>query len=369
MNIDKIDTIREKLNKARYNYINDYLKEKLDSSEKDILNRILELNEDDPLKKMLLNLDFQPKILRRLEIALQESTNIPELEDWLKDSFGRYFREKDISNRYGILGEIITASYFLELNNKSLKPMPTSNDQTPDFLYAYGENEIHIELNTQSMNNNENKRLKQFKANARQAKVSSITSVSPVGRNKKFKTTAENCINKFSNIKAESEQLKDGQTNILAINFFNPDFSSYSSTLINALHPIFMGNCDKGAIFSGFLWQAFYAKEGDKVFEDYRERSKNPNLIFSGMFERQEKQHISAALLFFMNKTVILENPNANKPLSKEVLLSLTCLNNFDLNLSQVRIPNTYYTKSKFSEKIEQQRNLINSINSEDLQV
>lgn len=91
--------------------------------------------------------------------------------------------------------------------------------------------------------------------------------------------------------------------------------------------------------------------------------------MLDGMFGGEKNKHISAALLFFMDKTVILENPNADIPLLKEVLLSLTCLSNFDLNLSQVRIPNGYYTKEKFSAKIEQQRNMINSITSEDLQV
>ena len=58
-------------------------------------------------------------------------------------------------------------------------------------------------------------------------------------------------------------------------------------------------------------------------------------------------------------KTVIFENPNATTPLNYDVLMGLTRLHNFDLNLSRVRIPNSYYLKNTLENTIEQDRQKI----------
>ena len=88
--------------------------------------------------------------------------------------------------------------------------------------------------------------------------------------------------------------------------------------------------------------------------------------MFNGMFQRDSSKCISAAIIMKPLKTVIYENINTDNPLSKDVLLTLTRLPYFDLNLSQVRIPNNYYMNSNLADEINAKRKKINSINSSD---
>lgn len=96
--------------------------------------------------------------------------------------------------------------------------------------------------------------------------------------------------------------------------------------------------------------------------EDYFGIGNIPTLDFNGMFEREENKQISAAIVMIPYKTIIYENPNADKMLPYESLLSLTKMPYFDLNLSQTRIPIEFYDLNTFKNEIEYNRKKINSV-------
>ncbi len=90
-----------------------------------------------------------------------------------------------------------------------------------------------------------------------------------------------------------------------------------------------------------------------------------PKLKFDGMFQRKENRKISAVLFIFREKTVLMENPYAQKKLSPEILQLLFNLSDFDYALSCVRWPKPFYKKlffDAFKQKINNERNLINSV-------
>jgi hypothetical protein len=89
-------------------------------------------------------------------------------------------------------------------------------------------------------------------------------------------------------------------------------------------------------------------------------------MMFDGMFQKESSKCISAVIIMAPFKTVVFENIKAANPLSKDALLTLVCLPFFDLNLSQIRIPNEYYCDSRLADEINAYRDKINSVNSAD---
>lgn len=220
------------------------------------------------------------------------------------------------------------------------------------------------------MNNNEIKKIQNFKKNinvkAKERKKGRVyidsCFVCPAGYNPKFKTTAENWISKFRNIKVNSRQLNPNQMNLLVINLYNKDMSFISK---NHFEPLFISHLGE-SFYSGNIWQAFYGKTKDHILEEYCGCGEIPKMIFDGMFYTKASEAVSAAIIMMPSITVIYENPNAKTPLEYNVLMKLTKLYRFDLHLSQIRIPMSYYKNIDFKDEIEQQRRKINSISSFD---
>lgn len=241
------------------------------------------------------------------------------------------------------------------------------NDNTIKVVYRLNHivKKMIIEVNTPSMNGQEAKRITDEMTNFQNnlspdESITHIMEVAPMGNNPKFSTIAENCISKISNIKFGKKQLKENEMNILAINFLNEDMwcVNYEHTA-----PIIAGGMN--GFYSGNLWQALYAKQGDSVLEGYRGLRTIPKLKFDGMFQRKENRKISAVLFIFREKTVLMENPYAQKKLSPEILQLLFNLSDFDYALSCVRWPKPFYKKlffDAFKQKINNERNLINSV-------
>lgn len=256
--------------------------------------------------------------------------------------------------------------YIFFIHPEDFTPIKEKKTATPDFESIINGHKVYIEVNTPSMNEQEQKKLEKFKKEVAEkiksapkgSIQSSIITVSPVGYNPKFKTVGEMCISKFSNIKSSSGQLSVGNYNILAINLFNQDYFSISGKAAKPLFLSFRGEY----FYSGYLWQAFYAQERDLVLEDYSGAGNIPTLKFNGMFEREENKHISAVIIMIPYKTIIYENHKADKMLPYETLLSLTKMPYFDLNLSQTRIPIKFYTLDTFKNEIEYHRRKINSV-------
>lgn len=379
-----IHKIREAIQKAYLKAIDKFFDDTL-------LEKILAIEDkDDPLKEL-----FVTGIYEYSKLNIHDSTNLHNkalrlncildyifkrgdkdiLTAWINEKLNLYLKEKNNYSKNAILGEIYTAGYFAEIFSDEIEPIKEvrgkkSGIQTPDFRCIIQKKEVFCEVNTPSMNNEEVKKLEKFEnemnIKAKNAKkgtiVSGVCSVSPVGYNPKYQTTAEMCISKFSNIKADKKQLSENNYNILMINLYNKD---YWSVISNALNPLFISHIGIN-LYSGYLWQAFYGKEGDSILEEYCGYQDIPKLQFNGMFEREDKKHISAAIIAMPFKTAIFENHNSNMPLPFDVLMQLTRMPYFDLNLSQIRIPAEFYSENnKFKEDIESKRGKINSITSD----
>ena len=61
------------------------------------------------------------------------------------------------------------------------------------------------------------------------------------------------------------------------------------------------------------------------------------------MFQRKENRKISAVLFIFREKTVLMENPYAQKKLSPEILQLLFNLSDFDYALKLLRLMKKSY--------------------------
>ena len=351
----------------------------------DFVDKILNFDKKDPISEMYIDGIYNyyknrylstginkthNKVLQ-LNICINELLTKYRLKDWLLSKKKEYLKsEKDNANKNAILGEIFTAGYFARIFVDSLTPIKTSRTQTPDFEIELNKHKIIVEVNTPSMNTKEVEKLEKFhkevEENFKKNKKSGISintcCVCAAGYNPKYRTTAENWISKLSNIKSTSEQFSPDDMNLLVVNLFNPYMD-----VIDCCHfePIFMSHLGEN-YYSGNIWQAFYGKENDNILEDYDGCLPPRKMCFDGMFYRKNNCNISAAVIMLPYKTVIFENPNATTPLNYDVLMGLTRLHNFDLNLSRVRIPNSYYLKNTLENTIEQDRQKINSINRED---
>ena len=370
--------VRVALQKTCKGTLNQYL------SDDDLL-KIYRFKDEDPLKIMLsavTNNHFgysfnstdkdENKKAVRLNLIIEQVLKLGNEthKKWLREKFDMYLKEKPLYGRNAILGEIFTMGYIFFIHPEDFTPIKEGKVKTPDFETIINNHKVYIEVNTPSMNEQELKKLENFQKkfaertkNAPKGSVqSAIITVSPVGYNPKFKTVGEMCISKFSNIKSSSGQLSAGNYNILAINLFNKDYFSISNEAANPLFLSFRGE----SFYSGYLWQAFYAQEGDIVLEDYLGTGNIPTLEFNGMFEREENKQISAAIIMIPYKTIIYENHNSDKMFPYGTLLSLTKMPYFDLNLSQTRIPIGFYDLNTFKNEIEYHRKKINSISKVD---
>lgn len=347
-----------------------------------VLKNILE-DSNDPLGKLLTeyynitnlkkraNNNSTSHIVYKLNNIVKKMIKDKKWNSWLTSKIKDYVKTNKPEQKYAILGEIHTISIFNNITE--LTPVATVKDQqTSDFMYNYLKEKVNIEVNTPSMNEKEAKRQKdemtKFQNNlSPDVPVQSyIMEISPMGNNPKYSTAAENCISKISNIKFGKKQLKENEMNILVINFLNDDMwcVNYEHTT-----PIIAGGMY--GFFSGNLWQALYAKHGDLVLEGYKGIGKIAKLQFDGMFQRKENRKISAVLFIFSAKTVLMENPYAQKSLSSKILQSLFNLSDFDYDLSYVRWPKPFYKKlffDAFKQKINNKRKLINSIQKSDVE-
>lgn len=300
--------------------------------------------------------------------------NNQDLLQWLSKLKKRYLDERnDNANKNGILGEIYTAGYFLNTYIEKIQPIKTQakkGQKTPDFACILGtDEEFTIEVNTPSINGDEKNKIIQHKQkieenNAKRTKKGihiDYLTVCPAGSRDKYKTVAENWIDKISSIKSNSEQFSDNKMNLLVVNLFNKDMDL---VYLKHFHPLLISQ-DECSFYSGNIFQAFYGKTGDKIFEDYMGLCES-QMTFDGMFNREYARKISAAVFMSPYYTIVFENPNAETPLSYRVLLNLTKLHNFELNSSIIRIPKNYYEIHNLSDEIELKREKINSIVTDD---
>ena len=316
--------------------------------------------------------------LQQINTFFQEIINKKDKKwiNWIEHSLNKYFdTNAQIYQKSAIVGEIYSASIIYSATHKG-EPIPEQrgkgkeNIQTPVFKFNFIKNNtVFFEVNTPTINTDEKERIKKieqvFEEKVRtkpEPVMSCLIEISAAGNNPKFSTYAENCINKFSNIKAFKKQLKAGDYNVLVVSLIDDDFCLFPTEQLCYIH-----NGPWGSLSTGSIWQAFYGKENDKVLEGYIGNGNIPTMKFSGMFERNDKNNISAALIILPYKVVLYENHNAINPLPKEVLMSLINMHDFDLNISEIRIPYSYFTDLEFKNKIKKQRKIINSITKNDL--
>lgn len=384
--VERYNKIRKALDFSRLEILNKYITDEL-------LNKIL-IEENDPLKTLIIEGAYnryagythikQSSVnqLYQLDIIIKRILKKKDkvLSDWLDKKFKLYLKTQsgNTEQKNAILGEIFAIGYFINMFLKEVNPIQEKQEkQTPDFNCKIGNEIVYLEVNTPSMNTDEKNKLKEFKEetarmdeNAPKGSVvlSKVIEISPVGYNKKFNTTNEMCISKFSNIKSSSKQLVKGNMNILVINLFNKDFWTVGGHACQPLYTSFRGE----GLETGYLWQAFYAQKGDSVLECYNGIRAIPKLMFDGMFNRKEMERISATLIMLPNKTILFENHNASTPLSYDVLMQLVKIHDFDSYLSQIRIPKSHYKnsllrKNLFKCEINKIREKINSVKKSDV--
>ncbi len=282
-------------------------------------------------------------------------------KQWL-DKKVSYFiaaTDKKAENFNGILGEIRAYGDLLELQHNlfSVKKIKTPSSGS-DFVMILDDNtSIHIEVNTPQQSDGKitsteiektTKEIKNYKIEY------DISAHAPYGYPGRKKDNIQyEAVSKFSQIKNKQEckQFKKDKISILWLDLNDPKISMFNQ--LDYTTPIISFN---GAISSGFIWNAFYSLQGDKIYANHDSFSKDYiEMEFNGRFSNS---YIDFVVLDCFTHKVIFENHNSKKEFPSEIYKLF--LNFFNLNNQSSYL--SFGNKKLLKDIIKAERTLSNSL-------
>jgi len=237
------------------------------------------------------------------------------LKQWIAGRVNDACAVRDYENVTAALGEVRSAG-FLAQSGFDVENVRTARSKTPDFRLNGFPTPVFVEVFTKNMHGDEAKALKDFlrqpspKPSAGGAVIREHV-VRPAGAPKQGETTVENLAQKFAGIKPRGEQAAREHPTVLWVDVQDADWWSVGG---QDAQPAWVGA--DGQFFTSGLWHAFYGLKGTSMLEGHATSlpwKKPIGMPFDGMFAQHASW--SAVVLGFPRRTVVFENPWANRTL------------------------------------------------------
>ncbi len=295
-----------------------------------------------------------------------------ENKKWLSILKPRLLDINDYSESSSALAEIRAYDYLLEAEIL-VRPLPRKSYPTSDFSIEENNEKVSLEVYAKQLNGIESKDLENFYNERPQFQegkntYTKVHIITPFGKpkenenifesfeelsreQKQQENTTEIAIKKIAFIKDKENQLSATETSILWLDFQDEDWDLLMK--VNQLLPVITWH---GLFYSGAIWYAFYGCKDAPIFENFSIESPFLTPInkmrHEGRF--QTSTNIDAVVISFPRATVVLENPESQKPIKPWLWRKLISMPWFNFEYSYLNWPNP-----NLKQKLESQRNTL----------
>ncbi len=305
-----------------------------------------------PLIRIIETSDFS-RIKCRFEYLLKIITS--NQKDWLKKKISDFLKSGENQtkeNFSGLLGEMMALGEIILAFDEFKLEMKKSGS---DFNLNNNNANISIEVNTPQKTRSPKKTTAHNHGVTRHVSSKGeikmeLKTVAPCGYpTKPDYNIAYEAVQKFSQIKQEKPKQFSGKNiSILWLDLNDPiDFGGFN--MAEQCRPIL---AFRGSITSGAIWNAFYSKKGDRIYNSYTGAydlgSEICPMEFNGRFYRQDNK-IDFVIINAFTEKFIFQNPCSDKKFSNSLYRSFLRLYNVNLSSSFICL----YDKNKLSEIID----------------
>lgn len=284
---------------------------------------------------------------------LEQSVNLISGEAdgvaWLKTKTAKLLDQNDVNNASAAMAEIRTFGGLIEAGF-DVKPVPETDEKTPDFIAQIGHQAVAVEVAAKHQDREADELQGRIHDamhgdgpvpegvghhvhRGRGVSIRMLESVQqPGGRpdpSKPDDSVQANMISRVCAIKGGEHQIPDDLAAVLVVDFNDFGNPLTPFTLIGQTAPAI---ASRDGFTSGALWYAFFGWKGAPVLEG----DKRVKMGHDGRFRMQgdRKSKLSAALLVMPEHVVCFENPSAPFPLAEDTRLSIARFPRFDLKHS-----------------------------------
>jgi hypothetical protein len=279
--------------------------------------------------------------------------------DWLKALHSRLIATDDFTHAASALGEIRAYGALLEtwMTVTPAPPIPGSN-ASPEFQIDNGDGEVIVEVHSRQLDEEQAVSLDAGAVDLRERHAKAVEKAKEAGAPGNVVTTDEaevfptgtprpdekgdsvltNTISRVARIKSCEKQVDPDKPFILWLDF--QDFGVWGSSLCDQqFSPLYSENME-GYVGSGAFWFALYGRRGDPLLESRGYAYRSIPMAHEGRFyQTMTKSHggptrVSAVVYSLPHATILMENPNAAKPLPPRVRAALLKMPRFRLDLS-----------------------------------
>jgi SLOG cluster3 family len=277
------------------------------------------------------------------------ATKSPE---WLKALRPRLLATDDFTHASSALGEIRAYGALLE-SWVSVNPAPkiVGRNVSPEFEIDNQDGSVIVEVHSRQLDNDEaasidtavrdlkTRHAEKLKNTTFKRSLISMgtTEVFPTGRpnhEKRGDSVLTNTISKIASIKSNEAQIDPSKPFILWLDL--QDNGVWGLPLSLELFTPLFSQLRDGQISSGPFWFALYGRKGDPLLESRGFDYRSMPLAHEGRFFQTMKSHgnptrVSAVVFSIPQATLLMENPNAERPLPPNVRAALLKLPRFSI--------------------------------------
>lgn len=251
---------------------------------------IKKVNDDSaPLLDHIIKLlDFtnkdKTKSCDQIEAGLKKAFGKPESANWISSKINSLISETDEKNLTAVLSEIRAFGILIDIFQDTLNPQTGKGS---DFSIGIGKESVLIDVYTP-----------QIKANVAGLKfinrnrqiISTIQEYFPLGKPKRLgkDNIQGEAVSRLASIKEGETQFNEKSINVLWIDIINYQFKGMDILEDQYIPYISF----QSHITFGAFWHAFYAKKGDKIYDQLETEymSDEPYIMeFNGRFQRRTK--------------------------------------------------------------------------------
>lgn len=313
-------------------------------------------DKEHPLKRIVLPGEYETAKQVSVNTETAFKVVFEENKEWLLSLKPRLLNINDYSESSSALAEIRAYSYLL-IAGVLVKPI-SINKSSPTAEFSVDENNetVFIEVHAKQSNSLEAEELEKFYNKTPQFQKGQVWCVgehivSPFGKPETSEVTTENVISKIAPIKNKEHQFSAIDTSILWL-----DFQDETWQLLMTIAQLLPVSTWNGAFFSGGIWYAFYGWKDAPIFENFSLECPFMSPIIKMRHEGrfQKRTNLDAVVISFPRATVVLENPESQKPIKPWLWRKLISMPWFNFEYSYLNWPNP-----NLRQKLESQRNTL----------